>query len=88
MQRWKDNFISHANPDHAENYPFILVGNKIDLEDEWVVSTEKAEEWAWRSDIAGYFETSAKEVNTEGKHTANINDVFENVTTSIIEFRK
>ena len=31
---WKENFLVHASPEHLEAYPFILVGNKIDLKDE------------------------------------------------------
>jgi Ras-related protein Rab-7A len=41
---WKDNFISHAHPEHTDNFPFIMIGNKIDLEDERQVSTSSAEE--------------------------------------------
>lgn len=57
---WKENFISHSHPDHVESFPFILIGNKVDLEDERIISTEKAEDAYVSLGMTDYFETSAK----------------------------
>ena len=62
-----------------ENIPFLLVGNKADLEDRRVVSEESAREQAdqWR---VRYVETSAKT-----RH--NVNEVFLDLLRSIKERR-
>ena len=40
---WKQNFIDHANPEDSYSFPFVVVGNKNDLER--VVSEVEAREW-------------------------------------------
>lgn len=50
---------------HAGNIPYIIVGNKIDLESERVVSTQDGKNKAIAKDVK-FFETSAKEnINVE-----------------------
>lgn len=62
---WKENFIAHSHPEHVESFPFIMIGNKIDLEDERCISTEKAEDAMVSLGMTDYFETSAK-LNADG----------------------
>jgi small GTP-binding protein len=53
---WLKNLQEHA----PENVYVVLVGNKIDLVAERVITKERAEEFA-RENSLKYFETSAKE---------------------------
>ncbi|XP_073771951.1 uncharacterized protein isoform X1 [Danio rerio] len=56
---WKKEFLVQACPSDPAAFPFIVLGNKIDL-DHRQVSTSKAQKWC--VDIgAEYFESSAKE---------------------------
>ncbi|XP_056107467.1 ras-related protein Rab-7a isoform X3 [Rhinichthys klamathensis goyatoka] len=56
---WKKEFLVQAFPSDATAFPFIVLGNKIDL-DHREVSPNKAQQWC--SEIgAEYFECSAKE---------------------------
>lgn len=32
LETWRDIFLVQANPADADNYPFVVIGNKIDLE--------------------------------------------------------
>lgn len=32
LETWRDIFLVQANPSDADNYPFVVIGNKIDLE--------------------------------------------------------
>ena len=33
IDKWKEGFIEHAAPQDPRTFPFILIGNKSDLED-------------------------------------------------------
>nr|GME11158.1 ras-related protein Rab7 [Ipomoea batatas]GME11160.1 ras-related protein Rab7 [Ipomoea batatas] len=52
-----------ANPADPAGFPFILLGNKIDVDggNSRVVSEKKAKEWCSSKGTIPYFETSAKE---------------------------
>ena len=32
LDSWRDEFLVQASPHDAENFPFVVLGNKIDLE--------------------------------------------------------
>ncbi len=49
-----------------DNFPFVVLGNKIDLENQRVVSQKRALAWCQNKGNIPYFETSAKEaINVE-----------------------
>lgn len=33
LDSWRDEFLIQANPHDPENFPFVVLGNKIDMED-------------------------------------------------------
>ncbi|MFX1449337.1 MAG: GTP-binding protein [Promethearchaeota archaeon] len=74
-----DDWIEEIKQYGTKNSIFILVGNKIDLESERVVSRESGEKKAKELDVE-YFETSAK----TGKH---VNDLFYYLGEKIVEKR-
>ena len=59
---WKREFLYYTNVEDPETFPFVVLGNKKDL-DERKVSVEEAERWC--RELVGencvYFETSAKD---------------------------
>lgn len=58
---WKDEFLVQANVTDPENFPFIVLGNKIDVEDnKRVVSAKKAQAYCAANGNLPYFETSAR----------------------------
>ena len=61
LTKWKEGFIENAGPDDVKTFPFVLLGNKIDKENERKVDTRDAKEWCQQSNDMLYFETSAKE---------------------------
>eukprot|EP00249_Psilotum_nudum_P009607 c22039_g1_i1 orf=497-1117(+) len=63
LNNWRDEFLIQANPPDPENFPFILLGNKIDVDggNSRVVSEKKAKAWCGSKGNIPYFETSAKE---------------------------
>ncbi|XP_076905929.1 ras-related protein Rab7-like [Bidens hawaiensis] len=58
-----EEFLKLAIPQDPDKFPFILLGNKIDIDGGncRVVSEKKAKEWCAAKGNIPYFETSAKE---------------------------
>lgn len=60
LDSWRDEFLIQASPREPENFPFVLLGNKVDLEPR-AISTKRAQQWCQAKNNMPYFETSAKE---------------------------
>jgi len=66
LDLWRDEFLIQAAPRDPENFPFVCLGNKIDQENQRVVSQKRATAWCQAKGNIPYFETSAKEaINVE-----------------------
>ena len=66
LDSWRDEFLIQAGPRDPENFPFVVLGNKIDLENQRVVSNKRAMAWCQAKGNIPFFETSAKEaINVE-----------------------
>eukprot|EP01080_Neovahlkampfia_damariscottae_P001411 gene1411-12031_t len=59
LSAWRKKFMEET--DANESFPFIIVGNKIDLKEQRVISKEKALKWCKEHGDLEYFETSAKD---------------------------
>ncbi|CAG8588195.1 7255_t:CDS:2 [Paraglomus brasilianum] len=67
LDSWRDEFLIQASPRDSDNFPFVVLGNKIDIEESRRVVTQKrAMSWCQSKGNVPYFETSAKEaINVE-----------------------
>jgi len=66
LESWRDEFLIQASPRDPENFPFVVIGNKVDLADSRTVTTKRAMQWCQEKNNVPYFETSAKEsINVE-----------------------
>ncbi|KAM0790696.1 hypothetical protein ACM66B_004554 [Microbotryomycetes sp. NB124-2] len=67
LDSWRDEFLVQASPRDPENFPFVVIGNKIDVEEgKRQVSQKRAMTWCQSKGNIPYFETSAKEaINVE-----------------------
>merc|ERR1712199_64700 len=63
LDNWRDEFLIQASPKDPDNFPFVVLGNKIDVDggNSRVVSEKKAKAWCSSKGGIPYFETSAKE---------------------------
>ncbi|XP_021723650.1 ras-related protein Rab7A-like [Chenopodium quinoa] len=63
LNRWREEFFITGIPSDPDNFPFILLGNKIDVDggSGRVVSEKKAKAWCMSKGNIPYFETSAKD---------------------------
>lgn len=67
LDSWRDEFLIQASPRDPDNFPFVVLGNKIDVEEsKRVISTKRAMTFCQSKGGIPYFETSAKEaINVE-----------------------
>ncbi|KAF9165744.1 hypothetical protein DFQ27_000389 [Actinomortierella ambigua] len=67
LDSWRDEFLIQASPRGPENFPFVVIGNKIDMEEsKRMISQKRAMAWCQSKGNIPYFETSAKEaINVE-----------------------
>lgn len=62
LEQWRDEFLIQANPSDPDSFPFVVIGNKIDVEEsKRVVSAKRAQAFCTAKGNLPYFETSAKE---------------------------
>ncbi|KAL7131471.1 hypothetical protein ABFS83_12G005200 [Erythranthe nasuta] len=63
IQNWHQDFLKQVNPSNPETFPFVLIGNKVDVDggNSRVVDKTRAENWCKSKGDIPYFETSAKE---------------------------
>eukprot|EP00911_Craspedida_sp_UC1_P000722 UC1_evm1s552 len=65
VDMWQQEFLNYADVADAKGFPFVLLGNKVDVE-ERAVTRAQAEEWCAAHHDMPYYETSAKDnVNVE-----------------------
>ena len=60
LENWKKEFTNQGGINNAENFPFIVVGNKCDRMDK-TVDTESVNQFCENLGAMPNFETSAKE---------------------------
>lgn len=59
LNSWRSEFLNQSNPKDPDNFPFVVIGNKIDRETERRVPKSKATQWCKSkgSKPVPYFET-------------------------------
>ncbi|OBZ91831.1 putative Ras-related protein Rab7 [Choanephora cucurbitarum] len=67
LGQWHDEFLVQASPRDPDNFPFVVLGNKIDVdESKRMVSQKRAMTFCQAKGNIPYFETSAKDaINVE-----------------------
>ncbi|CAN8283837.1 unnamed protein product [Cochlearia groenlandica] len=63
LNNWHTEFLKQANPMQPETFPFVVMGNKTDVDggNSRAVSDKRAAEWCGSKGNILYHETSAKE---------------------------
>eukprot|EP01083_Nonionella_stella_P198000 727417_1 len=59
IETWRNNFLHQSNPDNPESFPFLLCGNKSDLETQRQVQKEQVTRYANKKKCMKFYETSA-----------------------------
>ncbi|KAH3903314.1 probable GTP-binding protein YPT7 [Saccharomycodes ludwigii] len=76
---WRDEFLLHANVSSPETFPFVILGNKIDVDEaKKVVSARQAQDLAkGLGDIPLFF--------TSAKSSINVDIAFEEIARSALQ---
>ena len=77
LSMWKKEFLYYADVQDAVNFPFIVLGNKIDLSDKREVRDEEVKTWCQEESMP-YYETSAKDA-------INVREAYEAAVKRVIE---
>jgi Ras-related protein Rab-7A len=61
VNSWREEFLIQASPRDPDTFPFVMVGNKIDMgEGKRQVARKRAQSWCYQRGQIPYFECSAK----------------------------
>ena len=61
LTHWHEEFVYYADISNAGSFPFVVIGNKIDVpESKRTVTSEEAKAWCTERNMP-YYETSAKD---------------------------
>jgi Ras-related protein Rab-7A len=71
LDTWREEFLMQGSPKDPENFPFVVIGNKLDrAQTERKVNEIKAQQWCKAHGNILFFETSAKD-------TSNVEQAFQ-----------
>lgn len=80
LENWRDEFLIQASPNDPDNFPFVVLGNKVDVEGgkSRQVSEKKAKQWCGAKGAIPHFDTSAKE-------DLNVDDAFATIARNALK---
>merc|ERR1712183_993529 len=63
LDNWRQEFVVQASPSDPDNFPFVVLANKVDLKDQRMVSAKEGREYCSAHNILMddqpmYYETS------------------------------
>ncbi|KAJ3371108.1 hypothetical protein GGF31_003531 [Allomyces arbusculus] len=81
LQSWRDEFLLQGSPQNPDDFPFVVLGNKVDVEEsKRQVTLKRALAWCQEKGNLQHFETSAKEaINVEAAFQAIAEQALKNV---------
>ncbi|KAJ5066423.1 ras-related protein rab-7a [Anaeramoeba ignava] len=77
LEVWRDEFLVQAGPEEPDSFPFVVIGNKIDL-NQRTVARQRAEAWCHEKGGLEHFETSAKE-------SINVDKAFNAIAKKVLK---
>lgn len=71
LDSWRDEFLVQASPRDPDNFPFVVLGNKIDLDESkrQVSAFTLLQLLSFIVLIAGFAKTSIGMVSVQGQHS-------------------
>ncbi|CAI2380175.1 unnamed protein product [Moneuplotes crassus] len=86
LDTWKNAFLKHGAPKEEGTFPFLVIGNKSDLDDGSLVKERDAQQWCADNGNLEYIETSAKDnTSVEEAFTKLIEKGMEREKVNLVE---
>ena len=80
LPMWQKEFFYYADIEEQRTFPFVVVGNKVDLDDP-KVDPEYVRSWCAENESMPHFETSAKTAR-------NVDEVFQAAVKRLVESKR
>ena len=81
LKTWRDEFLVQSSPKNPESFPFVVLGNKIDLYEGSVDALKKkAEQWCAENFNIPFYETSAKDA-------VNVDTAFQYIAEAALSMK-
>eukprot|EP00918_Siedleckia_nematoides_P063740 GHVU01138688.1.p1 GENE.GHVU01138688.1~~GHVU01138688.1.p1 ORF type:complete len:212 (-),score=36.97 GHVU01138688.1:255-890(-) len=77
LESWRKEFLGQASPRDPDNFPFVVIGNKVDMEAERKVSNARAVAWCQAYNIP-FFEASAR-------NAIKVDEAFEEIARKALQ---
>ena len=81
LDTWRNDFLNGACPPNPQSFPFVVLGNKVDLVKKRVISIDLAKSWCKRNGNLSYFEVSARD-------GTNVELAFSDIARKVLKLRK
>merc|ERR1711998_395988 len=85
LDTWREEFLVQSGPSDQDNFPFVVLGNKVDLRDSRVVTAKLAEQYCKEKKIATKDSDKAMYYETSAKDSKNVNEAFTAVAQMALE---
>ncbi len=74
---WKEKFIENGLGSDEDSFPYVVIGNKLDLPEQRKITSEDARQWCKDNGDLPYFETSAKD-------SVNVEEAFQHIARNAL----
>jgi len=81
LDSWRDEFLIQASPYDQDNFPFVVIGNKVDADAQRKVGSSRATTWCKLKNNIPFFETSAK-------NAVGVDQAFEEIAMRALKQEK
>eukprot|EP01090_Pellita_catalonica_P013713 TRINITY_DN331_c0_g1_i1.p1 TRINITY_DN331_c0_g1~~TRINITY_DN331_c0_g1_i1.p1 ORF type:complete len:226 (-),score=57.22 TRINITY_DN331_c0_g1_i1:1096-1710(-) len=78
LDQWRKTFLIQAGEEGNKEFPMLIIGNKIDLEDARAVTTKELKDWCKENNNLLSLETSVKEC-------INVDKAFQTIVELIVK---
>lgn len=85
LNTWREEFLVQSAPPDPDNFPFVVLGNKVDLKESRVVNLKAAQDFCKSKKIIQQETETPLFYETSAKDSKNVNTAFQAVAILALE---